>query len=419
MNDQSISIDRTAPFIRSRLAVMMFIQYAAFGATMPMMSLYLKDYLSFTGFQIGMVLAMPAIAAFVSPFISACVADRFISAEKMLAVSHLAACGLMYLLSVQEGFVSVLVIYACYSLVIIPTVALTTAVSFHHIPKDRQKFGAIRVWGTLGWIAVAWFFRYVWIGGNGEDIVDSLPTALKLGAVISLMQGVYALTLPGSNVTSGKVETILPVDSIKVILRPAIMLLCVVGFSTSFVDKFYFLAMGPYLVHNGYSEASTMPMMSIGQVPEIFAMLLLAGAIAKFGSKKMIVLGVFLNVWRFCVFSAGSGGALLYSGICCHGTAYTFIAITAAIYLDGHCEKHSRTGTHQLYAIIMSGFAGLGGNLLAGWLSDVCKGADGVMNYQLYWAVPGALAVITLVLVVLFFPNEKQNLPIQNSIESE
>ncbi|MCK5000622.1 MAG: MFS transporter, partial [Anaerohalosphaera sp.] len=340
-------------------------------------------------------------------FVSACVADRFISAEKMLSISHLAACGLMYLLSGQDSFVSVLVIYACYSMVIIPTVALTTAVSFHHLPKDRHKFGSIRLWGTLGWIAVAWFFSFVWIASSAGEITDKLPTALKLGAVVSLLQGLYALTLPGSNVAAGKVITILPVESFRVIFRPAVMLLCLVGFSTAFVDKFYFLAMGPYLLHNGYSERAVMPVMSIGQVPEIFAMILLAGAIAKYGSKKMIVVGVFLNVWRFCVFALGGSGIWLYSGICCHGTAYTFIAVTAAIYLDGHCEKHSRTGVHQLYAIIMSGFAGMTGNLLAGWLSDVCKGSDGAVNYHLYWAVPGIVAAITLVLVLLFFPNDK------------
>ncbi|MFC1765196.1 hypothetical protein ACFL6U_24380 [Planctomycetota bacterium] len=39
--------------MKTRLAVMMFVQYVVLGATWPIMSLYLKHHLGFTGAQAG------------------------------------------------------------------------------------------------------------------------------------------------------------------------------------------------------------------------------------------------------------------------------------------------------------------------------------------------------------------------------
>ena len=394
-----------------RLCIMMFIQYFAFGATMPVLSLYFKDHLNFTGLQIGVILAMPAVAAFVSPLISACIADRIIRAEKLLAFCHLAAAAFMAVLCSRTTFPSVLLLYLAYSLVVIPTLALTTAVTFHHIPKDTRRFGRIRVWGTIGWIAAAWIFYFICgTGVSPKDLsfTDKLPIALKLGAAASLVQGFYALTLPASGAKPDKLESILPLASFKVITHPHILLICVLCFITAMIDKFYFLGMGPYLSQQGYSQSAIMPVMSIGQIPEIFMMLILAACLARFGFKKMIVLGIALNLWRFTILAMGSTGLVLYSGICCHGMAYTFVAVSASIFLDTKCDRQSRAGAHQLLALIMSGFASLLGNLSAGYTTDLLTNAQGTINYTAFWTVPATIAAAALIITIAFFPKNQK-----------
>ena len=39
-----------------------------------------------------------------------------------------------------------------------PTVALTNSLAFHHLRNGEKDFGAVRLWGTIGWIAIGWAF---------------------------------------------------------------------------------------------------------------------------------------------------------------------------------------------------------------------------------------------------------------------
>jgi hypothetical protein len=52
-------------------------------------------------------------------------------------------------------------------LVYAPTLALTNSIAFVNLKSSEKEFGAIRVWGTIGWIAAGWIlfgWRTIWPG---------------------------------------------------------------------------------------------------------------------------------------------------------------------------------------------------------------------------------------------------------------
>ena len=75
----------------SRLGIMMFLQYALWGAWLPVTARYLSASVSegglgFTGSQIGMILGLAgSIGAIAAPFIAGQIADRYFSTERVLA----------------------------------------------------------------------------------------------------------------------------------------------------------------------------------------------------------------------------------------------------------------------------------------------------------------------------------------------
>jgi sugar phosphate permease len=85
--------------VRSRLSGLMFFQYFVWGAWYVTMGTYLFTALKADAIQIGSSYANLSIAAIISPFIVGLIADRFFSAQKVLAVLHLLGALTLYYIS--------------------------------------------------------------------------------------------------------------------------------------------------------------------------------------------------------------------------------------------------------------------------------------------------------------------------------
>lgn len=390
--------------IKTRLAIMMFLQYVVMGTIWPIISMYLKQVLGFSGTQAGTILSMSAVAAFVAPVVGACVADRFISAERLLSLCHFSAAICMGLISLQTSFGAVALLYLAYTISMGPTVPLTNAITFHHAPDGQKNFGHTRVWGTIGWVVVAWGFGYLWLGRTTGDMAHAsrLPDALKLSAMASLGLGLYALTLPNAGKRiQGKIR-IIPMESIRVLIRPQVLLISAISLLIGIIDRYYYFGTALFLKHRGISEGSIMPMMSLGQIAEILAMVILARMLTWLGTKRTLLLGLLAEIIRFGAFAFGTSKLTLLLGNACHGLAYTFYFTAVYITIDRFCDKQSRTGLHQLFTIITSGFGALSANLLAGSCLDRFVNMPDVADYRLFWAVPLVMAIVSFIILAAF-----------------
>ena len=382
----------------------MFLQYVVMGAIWPIMSLYLRQYLNFSGTQTGIVMAMSAIAAFVAPVVGACVADRLISAERLLSLCHFSAACCMGLMVLQTRFEWVLVLYLTYTLSMGPTVPLTNAITFHHAPEGQQKFGNIRVWGTVGWVAVAWCFGFFWLNHTGDTTqVGRLPDALKLSALMSMGLGGYGLTLPRVGKRIEGPVRLFPVESIRVLLNPRVLLIAMVSLLVGMVDRYYYFGTSLYLQHLGYPESLIMPFMSVGQMTEIVSMCLLAWTLARLGTKQTLLLGLLAEIGRFSAFAFGSSKLVILAGNACHGLAYTFYFTTVYITIDGFCDKQSRTGLHQLFTLMTAGLGALFANLLGGRCLDIFVKTKAIADYRAFWLVPLSISMVALALIGVGF----------------
>ncbi|MEM7261936.1 MAG: MFS transporter, partial [Planctomycetota bacterium] len=137
-----------------KLSTMMFLQYAIWGAWLPLLWPFLFGYRGFDSGQISHMFMVGAVGAIVAPFIAGQIADRYFRTEIFLAISHLIGAVLIWQLASLETYGSFLLFSLVYSLVYSPTLSLTNSLSFHHLPDRDRDFGKVRVWGTIGWIVV-------------------------------------------------------------------------------------------------------------------------------------------------------------------------------------------------------------------------------------------------------------------------
>ncbi|HET6323222.1 MAG TPA: MFS transporter, partial [Planctomycetaceae bacterium] len=138
--------------IRLRLCIMMFLEYAVWGAWGVSIGGYMYSTLRFDGTQVGWIFSTTAVAAMISPLFVGYIADRFFSTEKVLFGLHLVGTVLLFAAAFAKEFRHLFPIMQAYALCYMPTLALTNSISFANIADSKRDFPGIRVWGTWGWI---------------------------------------------------------------------------------------------------------------------------------------------------------------------------------------------------------------------------------------------------------------------------
>lgn len=382
---------------------MVFLQWVVNAAVFPILSLYLKDSLHFTGAQAGLVMSMTAVAAFVSPLVGSFIADKIIRAERLYSLCQFLASAAMLLLSFQRGFTGVLLAYLAYSLVYGPTGALVMAIIFHHSPDAKRGFGGIRVWGTVSWVSVAWGFGFLWLhGGGGAHVVERLPDSLRLAAISAFAVGLFAFTLPARGMSKGGGgRSILPVESLRVLRRPEIAFFLLFSLLEQSMDSYYYFGTSLFLTHLGYGPGIILPLMSLGQMTEIAMMFLLGLLLTRLPFRTMFAIGASAELARFAVFLVGSPPALVVAALALHGIAYACFFGSALVYLDLRCTPTARAGVQQLYAIVTGGFGSFLGNTLAGHVLDLVSRGGGSSGWRLFWGVPVGIAVVVVTGVLI------------------
>src|SRR5262245_7464619 len=81
--------------VRVNLSIMMFLQFAIWGAWFVVFFPYLLGN-GFTGTQAGALVGNMALGAIFSTIFAGYIADRLISSEKLMAICHLLGAVLLY-----------------------------------------------------------------------------------------------------------------------------------------------------------------------------------------------------------------------------------------------------------------------------------------------------------------------------------
>jgi nucleoside transporter len=351
--------------VRIQLSIMMFLEYFIWSAWYVTMGPYLKDTLNFTGLQIGSAYSTTAIAAMISPFFVGMVADRFFSTEKILAVLHVMGGLCLFGAANAHSFQTFYPLLVAHTLCYMPTLALTNSISFNQMKDPGKEFPNIRVMGTISWIVAG-----LAIGSLGITAITT-PTPFYIGGIVSILMGVYCLSLPHTPPkTTGQPITardILGLDALKLLKERSFAMFFLSAFLICIPLTFYFSFTSQFL--SDLNVSNVPGKMTMGQMSEIFFLLVMPWFFARLGVKYMLVVGMCCWGLRYLLFILGyNTGALwpLYLGLILHGACYDFFFVTAYIYTDKKSPESIRAKAQGFIAFVTLGAGMFVGSNLSG-----------------------------------------------------
>jgi len=401
-----------------RLGIMMFLQYAIWGSWAPVLSAYLQNNLGFSGVQLGVIFSLLPLATIVSPFIGGQIADRWFPTQKVIGVLQLAGGAVLILIANVTAFGPMMWLMLFYSLVYAPTLALTNSIAFVNLKNSEKEFGAIRVWGTIGWIAAGWALTGWRLLAKSPDGIAMKGDVLLVAGVFSLIMGVFSFFLPKTPPQKTGTKPWAFLEALKMFKDKNFTIFAVISFVVATELQFYYVLTSPFLTSDkiGVSQKSIGAVMTIAQVAEIFVMaFMLSWALKKFGMRRTLTLGILAWPIRYIIFVIGQPSWLVIASLALHGFCYVFFFTAAYIYVDNIAPKDIRASAQGLIATIILGFGNFVGSLFCGWIQNTFTtttlNAAGEAVKTIDWTktflVPTALTILCLIIFLAFFREKK------------
>jgi nucleoside transporter len=385
-----------------KLSLMMLLQYFIWGAWYVTMGTYMSEFLHASGVQIGAAYGALAIGTMISPFFIGLVADRLFAAQRIMGILHIGGSILLYLATTVIDNTTFYWIILLYSLLYMPTIALSNSIAFHQMVDPGKQFPWIRVFGTLGWIVAG-----AMIGGLG---IEKTSMTFHIAAGASLGLGLISFGMPDTPPT-GKIATASAAagtDALIMLKDKSYLIFFIAAILVCIPLSFYYGFANVFLNELGLENAAGK--MILGQISEALFILAIPFLFNNIGVKKMLLLGMTAWIVRYLCFAFGDTGAgtwMLYAGIVLHGICYDFFFVTGYMYTEKKAGEKIKNSAQGLFTFATYGVGMFIGTWISGLTADYYVYESG-HRWQQIWFVPAFIAVAVLLYFILFFKEKKQ-----------
>ena len=382
-------------FLKTRLAIMMFIQYVIWGAWYVTITTYLTQTLNFTGTQAGLVFSTVSIASLVSPFFVGLVADRFFATERVMAFLYLVSAVLLYLVTQVTTFSGVFWLMLAFCLAYFPTVALTNSITMQSVADPGRDFPPIRTLGTLGFIVAVSFVSL--------NQLENSSGQFLVGAGAAVLMAIYSISsLPhtppparGQQVTW---QRAIGLDTLSMLKQTNFLVFVIASILACIPLTFYYSFANAYL--NDLRVPNAGFIMTLGQWAELFMLLAMPALFRVMSIRGVLLVGLASWALRYLLLAYGNADAgiwMFYVAILLHGACYDFFFVAGQLYTDQEAPSHLRSSAQGFITFLTYGIGMYVGSVLSGVARDYFP------TWQSFWLSSALMSAAIMFLVLVFF----------------
>jgi len=373
-----------------RLSILMGLEFAIWGAWMPVLAVRLLGPLKMNGKQTGWIYATLPLACIFAPLASGYLADKWLNAEWIILASHAIGAVLLIAAAKQTKFWGMFWVMLAYSIFYTATLPLVNKHVLQQLPSQAT-------WVFL-WAPVAWALACYLLTGIRQmrKSTGDGPDSLYLAAFLSVLMAVACLfQMPLKPASAGNPI----VDALALLHNTNYLIFIVLQLVISGMMQFYFLGTGQFMQDRGVSVRNISAAMGIAQAVQAVATILLLGLLrSRLGDQWTFVIGALCWTTLYVTYVASRSAIWIILIQAFHGLAYVFFMIGGQFFVGDMAPKEIGASAQSIIFIATNGIGLFLGTQLAGLVMQK-NTVDGKFQWSKIWSVPLA---ITLVGAIVF-----------------
>lgn len=339
------------------LSAFYFFYFAYLGAFAPFFALYLNS-VGMSAVEIGMLMALPQLTRILAPHLWGWLADR--SGRRIQVVRWSGAVGTLVFMGVfaGESFALLCTVLLAMTFFWSAALPLVEATTLAHLGDETARYGRIRVWGSVGFIAAVVAVGY---------LLDFFSPRAVLWVIAGLMTCMLLL----SCVVAEAPAVPHPGDDRKVwhvVRQPAVIAIVAASALMAAAHGPYYTFYTIHLVDHGYSKALAGWLWALGVISEIGIFVWMSHLYRAYTLRQILIASTLLAALRFVVIGWGADSVwLLLAAQTLHAASFgSFHAAAIGVVHKLFRGRHQARG-QAIYGSLAYGFGGAIGGLASGY----------------------------------------------------
>lgn len=391
-----------------KLSLMMFFQYMLFAVWWVPLAAYLAN-MGLSRALSSLILSSMAIGCMASPVVGM-IADRYFRGQRVLATTNLIVGVMLLLAGLTRNPVLLFIFLLTAMIFYMPSWGLTSSITMKHV--DSDIFPRIRVFGSIGWVFASGFsimsVHFMNIDFDGTH----LPFYYAAG--IALVASLFNLSLPDTPpLAKGQKASFIDImgfRSIKLMKDRNFTVFIILSFFAMIPFSMYWSYFSEFLADSGFQFISLT--MNMGQLFEMFILLLVPISIKKYGLRNTLIIGLIALVIRYASLIFAEGDLqfpMILTSVLVHGVIFGFFYLGGQIYIDRKAPPALRAQGQGFIFFVTFGVGLLAGNFISGEIIRLFSSeVGGELSYQwnYIWMITTVLAVACCLAFIILFKKE-------------
>jgi PPP family 3-phenylpropionic acid transporter len=348
-----------------RLSGFYFFYFAFVGAMAPYWGLYLRS-LAFDAFQIGVLMSLLQVMRIFAPNIWGHIADR--TGRRVAIVQTAAGVSLVSFIGVflGTGFWWMFAVMSFISFFWSASLPLVEATTLSHLRDRTDRYGLIRLWGSVGFILVV-----IALG----VVLDHWPIRVLLWVIMGLLVGIvlFARFIPEAEVAQLEVEHV----SLKGVLkRPQVIALLVAAMLMAAAHGPYYTFFTIHLVDAGYSKTAAGWLWALGVICEVGVFMVMPRVLKRIRPETVLLTTLLAATVRFMLIGwCVRNLPLLLVAQLLHALTFAAYHASAIGLVHRYFRGRNQARGQALYNSLAFGVGGSIGSLYSGAVWQAWGGA--------------------------------------------